>query len=145
MEWRIHQNLVHALEAEIAVQPSAEFTSAIMAKLPAPAKRRQSHEAVLLFALILAGLAATWFASDGLRQSLFAAGSEGAWLAALRAFIGQALSATVWKWQEALTNILGEQILRQGAQLLLITLVTAVVAKGAVLLDERLRRRLRGL
>ncbi|MEK7727588.1 MAG: hypothetical protein AAB354_04200 [candidate division KSB1 bacterium] len=144
MEWRIQQNFVRALELESELQPSPQFTAALMAKLPAlvPAKAQRNYESVLLVALLLAGLLTTWFASEGLRQNFFAIGAEGSWLAAMTQ---QVLNATVWKWYAALTNILGEQILQQGSQLLLITLVTAAVAKGAVVLDERLRKMLRRL
>lgn len=144
MEWHIQQNFVRVLETESAPQLSAQFTHAIIAKLPAlaPVKAQRNYETVLLFVLILAGLGATWFASEGLRQSVFAIAKESSWLAALAE---QALAATVWKWQAVLTNILGEQILQQGFQLLLISLVTAGVAKGAVLLEERLRKMLRRL
>ncbi len=144
MEWRIQQNFVRALETEPAPQLSAQFTHAIMAKLPAfaPARPQRNYEPALLFVLILAGLATTWFASEGLRQSVLALSAEGAWFTVL---VQQVLAATLWKWRDALTNILGEQILQQALQVLLITLVTAAVAKGAVALDERLRKMLRRL
>lgn len=144
MEWRIQQNVTRVLETESAPQLSAQFTHAVMAKLPtfAPAKAQRNYESVLLITLIIAGLTTIWFASEGLRQSVLALRTESSWLAVLA---HEVLAATVWKWRDALTNILGEQILQQTFQVLLISLVTAVVAKGAVVLDDRLRKMLRRL
>ncbi|NUO83843.1 hypothetical protein HUU05_27520 [candidate division KSB1 bacterium] len=147
LEWRVHQNALQALETESAAMPAPLFTAAIMAKLPAlvPAQKQKNYETVLLFVLIFAGLVATWFSSESLRQSVLALATEGAWATALRALVEQVLSATLWQWQEAIMNTLGEQILKQGSQVLLITLVTVLVAKGAVALDDRLRKMLRRL
>ncbi len=147
MEWRLHQNMLQALEAESAAMPSPLFTAAIMAKLPAlePAKKQKNYETVLLFVLLFAGLVATWFSSEGLRQSVLALGTGSSWVASLRGLVEQVLNATLWQWQEAIMNTLGAQILKQGSQVLLITLVTVLVAKGAVALDDRLRKMLRRL
>ncbi len=145
LEWRIHASMLHSLAEESVLLPSAHFTAQIMAKLPAfaPAKKQRSYETILLFVMIGAGLLATWLSSDSLRQSVFTFGANNAWLDMLREAGNQILGATLWKWQEVLTNTLGEQILKQGLQVLLIALVTCLVAKGAVALENRLRRMLR--
>lgn len=146
-EWRVQQSMLQALEIEHAIAPAPLFLASVMAKLPAyaPAQRQRNYETVLLLVLVFGGLVATWFASEGLRQTLLTFGAEGSWLASARALLEQILSATLWKWLAVITNTLGEQTLKQGLQVALIALVTAAVAKGAVLLDERLRRMMRRL
>lgn len=141
-EWQTHNLILRGLDNDAMPLLSPLFTSQVMAKLPTGSlvKRQINFEAVLLVAAITAGLLATWFVSDGLRQSILAFITSAAWLESGR----KILDAALWFWRQALMNTLGEQMLGKGLQILLITLVTVVVAKVAVMLDQRLRRMLKG-
>lgn len=141
--WQAHSFIMRELENEAAPSPSPQFTARIMAKLPsqAPRARQSNIETLVLIAAVAAGLVTTWFVSEGLRQSILAFITEGKWLETAK----NMLEATLWTWQRTLMNTFGEQVLKQGLQVLLITSVTAVVSKAAVVLEQRLRRMLRSL
>lgn len=139
--WQTHNLIVRELESDARPLLSPQFTAQVMAKLPAlsPFKPQKNLEAIFLAIALAAGLLATWFVSEGLRQSLFAFVTNGILLDAGE----RMLDALLWSWQEVFVNTLGVQVLKQGLQILLITLVTIVVAKGAVALEHRLRRMLK--
>lgn len=146
LEWQVHGVMLRRLEGQEASLPSPLFTAQVMARLPVPPplKWQNSFETILLIAAITAGLLAAWFVSDGLRESVLALVANGVLSETARAAVQRFLDATLWSWEETLVNTVGEQVLKQGLQVLLITLVTVIVAKGAVALDQRLRRMLKG-
>jgi hypothetical protein len=145
-ELHLHQRLFASLEREPDLALLPAFTAAVMAGLPdAPLKKRRiDFEALLMVGLIPAALAALWYTTRTFWPGLLSLEELKTIYAMIERMGQDFVLLTFGKGQEVLLHAFGPEMMAQAGQVIFISVVTLLVAKSAVLLEKRIRRRLNG-
>ncbi len=144
-EWAAHREMMAALQPGPVPELPPDFAARVMARLPqaAPRASRVDTETVLLIVMLLAGLLTAWISLPPSFKAVLAYERIAPYLDPARAWLTRMLAGVVAACNKALPESLGEQFFAQSWKLVFISLVTLLVAKIALLFENRLRRPLR--
>ncbi len=145
-EWQLHQRLFDALAHEPDYPPAQAFVAAVMARLPAAPfkKRRFDFDTLLMLALVPAAFTALWYLSRAFWPRLISRETLETFYGLIEKIGRDFLRITFGKMQEMMIHTFGQDMVAQVGQVIFISAVTFLVAKSAVLLESRIRRRLNG-
>ncbi|MGH7496166.1 MAG: anti-sigma factor family protein [bacterium] len=145
-DWHLQQRLLAALEREPEHALPPAFTAAVMAELPvAPLKKRRlDFEDLLMVVLIPGAFAALWYTMRTLWPHLISTEKLKTIYGIIEKMGQDFLQMMFGKVPEVMIHAFGREMMGQAGQVILISVVTFLVAKSAVLLENRIRRMLNG-
>ncbi len=143
-EWQAQRELLAALQPGPVPPLSPDFASRVMARLPqtAPQPAWMDVETVLLIALLLAGVVTAWVSLPPSLKSLLTYQQIVSYFHPLTERLSR-MASLVTGFTKSLLHSLTNLLLAQGWKLVFISLVTLLVTKIAILLENRLKRLLR--
>jgi len=143
-EWQLQRRIFVALARAPELSPA--FAGRVMMQLaaePLP-KRRFDFDMLLIAGLIPLALVALWFSTQTWRPRLLAAEKLPMIFTFIQKFAQDLLQTIVGSTQQLLLKAFGAEMLAQAGQFVFIALVTLLVAKSAVLIENHIRRMFNG-